>query len=124
MTNITNQKVSTMSDPSAASSMPEPVVTVSQDRGIVTAIKRFDVPSDQQTEAVQKAADHIAQEWKADSEFVGTILLRSRDRGGVSCYAQWKMPADGSSPVTPAASRSHSSCSTDPQAVGLPHLHG
>lgn len=93
-----------MSNPSAASSTPEPVVTVSQDRDIVTVIERFDVPSDQQAETVQKAANHIAQEWKGDSEFVGAILLRSRDRGGVSCYAQWKRPADGSSPAAPAAS--------------------
>lgn len=51
-----------MSNPSAASSAPEPAVTVSQDRDIVTAIERFDIPADQQAEAIQKAADHIAQE--------------------------------------------------------------
>lgn len=95
-----------MSNSSAAFSTPEPVVTVSQDRDIVTAIERFDVPSDQQAEAVQKATDHIVQEWKGDSEFVGAILLRGRVRGGVSCYAQWKRPADGFSPAAPAASRS------------------
>lgn len=95
-----------MSNPSTAFSTPEPVVTVSQDRDIVTAIERFDVPSDQQVEAVQKAADHIAQEWKGDSEFVGAILLRSRAHGGVSCYAQWKRQGDGSSPAAPSASRS------------------
>lgn len=95
-----------MSNPSAASSTPEPMVTVSQDQDIVTAIERFDVPSDQQAETVQKATDHIAQEWKGDSEFVGAILLRGRVRGGVSCYAQWKRSADGSAPAAPAASRS------------------
>ncbi|MEH2182271.1 antibiotic biosynthesis monooxygenase [Nostoc sp.] len=95
-----------MSNPSATSSTLEPVVTISQDRDIVTAIKRFDVPSDQQAEAVQKAADHIAQEWKGDSKFVGAILLRGRDQGGVSCYAQWKSPTDGEEPSAPVASRS------------------
>ena len=95
-----------MSNPSAASSTPEPVVTVSQDRDIVTTIERFDVPSDQQTESVQKAADHIAQEWKGDSGFIGAILLRSRDHGGVSCYAQWKRQGDSSAPSAPSALRS------------------
>jgi quinol monooxygenase YgiN len=95
-----------MSNSSAVSSTPEPVVTISQDRDIVTMIERFDVPSEQRAEAIQKAADHIEQAWKADSEFVGAILLRSRDRGGVSCYSQWKSPADGASPATPTASRS------------------
>ena len=41
-----------MSSPSAASSIPEPVVTVSQDQDIVTAIKRLDVPADQQAETI------------------------------------------------------------------------
>lgn len=95
-----------MSNPSAAFSTPEPVVTVSQNRDIMTAIERFDVPSGQQAESVQKAVDYIAQEWKADSEFVGAILMRSRDHGGVSCYAQWKQAADGSAPTAPAASQS------------------
>lgn len=87
-------------------SMPEPAITVSQDRDIITPIERFDVPSDQQAETVQKAADHIAQQWKADSEFVGAILLRSRVHGGVSCYAQWKWAVDDSAPTIPAVSQS------------------
>jgi hypothetical protein len=95
-----------MSNLSAASLTPEPVLTVSQDRDIVTAIERFDAPVDQQVEAIRKATDHIVQQWKADSAFVGAILLRSRDHGGVSCYAQWKRAADGSAPTAPAASRS------------------
>lgn len=103
-----------MSNPSAASPTAEPVFTVSQDRDIVTAIERFDVPSGQQAESVQKAVDHIARKWKADSEFVGAILLRSRTHGGVSCYAQRKRAADGSAPTAPAASRS--------LAVALPNF--
>lgn len=95
-----------MSNSSAASSMPEAVITVSQDRDIITTIERFDVPSDQQAETVQKAADHIAQQWKVDSKFVGAILLRSREHGGISCYAQWKRAADGSAPATLTASQS------------------
>jgi hypothetical protein len=95
-----------MSNPSATSSTPEPAVTVFQDQNIITEIERFDVPSDQQVEAVQKAADHITHQWKADSEFVGAILLRGRVRGGISCYTQWKQAADASAPTAPTASRS------------------
>ncbi|GAP96848.1 hypothetical protein [Leptolyngbya sp. NIES-2104] len=40
-----------MSNPPAASPIPESVLTVSQDKqDIVTAIERFDVPMDQQKE--------------------------------------------------------------------------
>lgn len=63
-----------MSNLSTASSPPEPVVTVDQGQEIITAIERFDVPSDQQAESVQKAADHIARQRKADSEFVGRFF--------------------------------------------------
>jgi quinol monooxygenase YgiN len=94
-----------MSNPSIVSATIEPVVAISQGRDIMTAIERFDVPSEQRAEAIQKATDRIAQ-WKADLEFVGAILLRSRDRGGVACYSQWQRPADGASPATPTASRS------------------
>lgn len=104
--NRMNQGVGTMRHPSAASSTPEPVVTVAQDRAIVTVVERFDVSLDQQAEAVQKAADHIAQAWKGDAEFIGAMLLRGRDHGGVACYAQWKRPAEGAAPATPAAARS------------------
>lgn len=42
-----------MSDLHTASPTPEPVLTVSQDKDIVTEIERFDVPVDQQVEAIQ-----------------------------------------------------------------------
>ncbi len=78
-------------------------MTVAQDPDIVTIIERFDMAMDLQGEAVELAEDHIAQAWKNESGFVGAALLRCRNRGGLSCYAQWKRPSDGSPPTVPDA---------------------
>ena len=99
-----------MSDPSTestASQKSEPVVTVSQeDRNVVTAIERFDVPAAYQSEALEQAADHIVQAWKENPDFVAAFLLRDRNHDGVACYAQWKRREDGAAPLAPVQSRS------------------
>ena len=81
----------------------EPTITVTQDPGTVTVIERFDMPADLQGKAVELAENHIARAWKNEPDFVGAALLRCHNRGGLSCYAQWKRPSDGSSPNTPDA---------------------
>lgn len=78
-------------------------MTVSQDPGIVTVIERFDMAPDLQAKAVQLAEDHISHVWKNEPGFVGAALLRCRNRGGLSCYAQWRRPSDGSPPTAPDA---------------------
>ncbi|MBC8114326.1 MAG: antibiotic biosynthesis monooxygenase [Candidatus Saccharimonas sp.] len=80
----------------------ESAITVSQDPGVVTVIERFDMPENLQGKAVELAESHIARAWRNEPSFVGAALLRCHNRGGVSCYSQWKRPSDGS-PITPDA---------------------
>lgn len=87
-----------MNDSSLASS-PAATAHVLQDSGIVTVIERFDVSATQQPEAIERATDHIAREWKKNSELVAAVLLRGRDHGGISSYSQWRQPADDSAPA-------------------------
>lgn len=84
---------------------PGPVVTISQDPGIVTVIERFDIPSECQDEAVGTSRIHIEKEWAEQPLFVAAVLLRSRESDGVSCYSQWKRPA-GVAPDAPVPSQS------------------
>ncbi len=88
-----------MNDPSPASSFAA-TARILQDQDVVTVIERFDVPAAEQPEAVGRATDHIARGWKDDSEFVAAVLLRGRERGGITSYSQWKQPVDGSAPAT------------------------
>ena len=87
-----------MNDPSPAASSAA-TVSILQDQDVVTVIERFDVPAAQQPEAVERATDRIRRGWKEDPGFVAAVLLRGRERGGISSYSQWELPADGSAPA-------------------------
>lgn len=67
-------------------------------RDVATVVERFDAPAARQPEAVERATDHVAREWKGNPEFVAAVLLRGRERGGITCYSQWRPPVDGSAP--------------------------
>lgn len=78
-------------------------LTISPAPDIVTVIERFDMPTDLQGKAVELAQKQITQAWRNEPHFVGAALLKCRNRGGLSCYAHWKRPSDGSSAAAPDA---------------------
>lgn len=73
-------------------------VRVRPGQNVVTVIERFDVPAARQPEAVERATDPIVREWQRTPEFVSATLFRGRERGGVTCYAQWQ-PVDDAAPA-------------------------
>ena len=88
-----------MNGPSSAASSAA-TVSIVQDGDVVAVIERFDVPGEQQSEAAGRTTDHIARGWKEDPGFVAAVLLRGRQRGGITSRWQWRRPADGSAPAT------------------------
>lgn len=91
-----------MNDPSTTPSSAA-TVRILRDQDVVTVIERFDVPAAEQPEAVERSTNRIARAWKEDPEFVAAVLLRGRERGGVSAYSRWKQPAGRSPAAVPGA---------------------
>ena len=87
-----------MNEPSSASSRAA-TIRILQGQDIVTVIESFEVSAVRQQEAVEWASDHIARKWKEEPEFVAAVLLRGRERGGITSYSQWKRPVNGPAPA-------------------------
>lgn len=64
-------------------------LTIAEDAAVTTVIERFAVPPDRQSDAIAKARA-ATEAWAKDDDFIGYVLLRSRQKaGGIAIYSQW-----------------------------------
>jgi hypothetical protein len=88
-------------------------VTISDSNAITTVIERFGVSPDGQDDAIEKVKAAIAG-WTKGDDFVGCVLLRSREMGGgIAIYSQWERQGDETVPEKPGGAHSMKAALSD-----------